>query len=291
MATGWMKSLQCKSKALEDVYYTPLNTTATATNPKHLTNSISTSSCRQTVQNLKDIVEVSKTLHKDKPNKPPPLLPSSRNHYRSRSSRVEPSSDLPRTVRGSHFPALTELPEGHPSRNVVEIIFHTSWSPHKGFPGRVEMIFKVQNKSKTVTRFEEYRELVKARNGSGHVDAPRCIADGNEVMGFQSLGPCVAAKANNFGGDSFAWIVPSEKSASVICIFPKSGGAHESGGGGKGRRAMIVCRMIAGHVGKRVGLVSEEHRVGADSVGGEKGELLVFDSRAVLPCFLIIYKL
>ncbi|CAM8881590.1 unnamed protein product [Rhodiola kirilowii] len=54
---------------------------------------------------------------------------------------------------------------------------------------------------------------------------------------------------------------------------------------------MIVCRVIAGRVGKRVGLVSEEHRVGADSVGGEKGELLVFDYRAVLPCFLIIYKL
>ncbi|CAM8915434.1 unnamed protein product [Rhodiola kirilowii] len=54
MATGWMKSQQCKSKALEDVY-TPLNTTAAATNPKHLTNRISTSSCRQTVQNLKDI--------------------------------------------------------------------------------------------------------------------------------------------------------------------------------------------------------------------------------------------
>ncbi|CAM8978910.1 unnamed protein product [Rhodiola kirilowii] len=291
MASGWMKSLQCKSKALEDVY-TPLNTTAAATNPKHLTNRISTSSCRQTVQNLKDIVEVSKTLHKEKPNKPPPLLPSSRNHYRSRSSRVEPSSDLPRTVKGSHFPALTELPEGHPSRNVVEIIFHTSWSPHKGFPGRVEMIFKVQNISKTVTRFEEYRELVKARSGSGHVDAPRCIADGNEVMGFQSLGPSVAAEINfGFGGSSLAWIVPSGKGTGVICTFPGSGGAHESGGGGKGRRAMIVCRVIAGRVGKRVGLVSEEHRVGTDSVGGEKGELLVFDSRAVLPCFLIIYKL
>uniref|UniRef100_A0A7N0VFU2 Uncharacterized protein n=1 Tax=Kalanchoe fedtschenkoi TaxID=63787 RepID=A0A7N0VFU2_KALFE len=293
MATGWMKSMQCKSKTLQDVY-TPLNNTTTSnTIPKHLTNRISSSSCRQTVQNLKDIVEVSKTLHKDKQlankavadhRKPPPgvpHLPSSRN-YRSRtSSRVEPDhhpSPAPLTrIRDSHFPALTELREGHPSRNVVEIIFHTSWSPHKGFPGRVEMIFKVQNMAKTVTRFEEYREAVKARSGSGHHgEAPRCIADGNEVMGFQCLGSAGAA-----------WVVPSGKG---VCTFSGSGGAHESGGGGRGRRAMMVCRVIAGRVGKRGGSASEE-LVGADSVGGEKGELFVFDSRAVLPCFLIIYNL
>lgn len=180
---------------------------------------------------------------------------------------------------------LTELPVGHPSRNVVEIIFHTSWSSHKGFPGRVEMIFKVQNVSKTVTQFEEYRELVKLRSGSGHADAPRCIADGNEVMGFQSLESRAAVE----GSGGLSWVAPSGKST---CTFPGSGRAHESGGGGRGRRSMLVCRVIAGRVGKKIGLVSEEeHRVGVDSVGGEKGELLVFDSRAVLPCFLIIYKL
>jgi len=54
---------------------------------------------------------------------------------------------------------------------------------------------------------------------------------------------------------------------------------------------MLVCRVIAGRVSKRVGL--EGYGSGElefDSASGENGELLVFDSRAVLPCFLVIYK-
>ena len=54
-----------------------------------------------------------------------------------------------------------------------------------------------------------------------------------------------------------------------------------------------MCRVIAGRVSKQIGFMESllDGRVGFDSVSGDKGELLVFDSRAVLPCFLIIYKL
>ncbi|KAM1151672.1 hypothetical protein ACFX19_034971 [Malus domestica] len=45
--------------------------------------------------------------------------------------------------------------------------------------GRIEMILKAQNGSKTVARFEEYKESVKAQ----------CVADRNEIMQFQCLGP------------------------------------------------------------------------------------------------------
>ncbi|KAM1077878.1 hypothetical protein ACFX15_024511 [Malus domestica] len=41
------------------------------------------------------------------------------------------------------------------------------------------MILKAQNESKTVARFEEYREPVKAQ----------CVADRNEIMQFHCLGP------------------------------------------------------------------------------------------------------
>ncbi|KAM1344981.1 hypothetical protein FF1_034391 [Malus domestica] len=41
------------------------------------------------------------------------------------------------------------------------------------------MILKAQNGSKTVARFEEYRELVKAQ----------CVVDRNEIMQFHCLGP------------------------------------------------------------------------------------------------------
>ncbi|KAM1264398.1 hypothetical protein ACFX2J_034211 [Malus domestica] len=41
------------------------------------------------------------------------------------------------------------------------------------------MILKAQNGSKTVARFEEYKELVKAQ----------CVVDRNEIMQFHCLGP------------------------------------------------------------------------------------------------------
>ncbi|GLU05595.1 hypothetical protein SLE2022_226910 [Rubroshorea leprosula] len=275
MASGWVKSLQCKSRAFEDVYHP---------NPKHL---IPSSSCRRSSQSIKDVVDTAKKKPK-KPNekssskfpKPEPTLnPPPRIHH-TNSSRSARNQD----------PFLTELPEGHPSRNVVEIIFHTSWSP-KAFMGRIEVIFKVQNGPRTVARFEEYREMVKSRSGSdGPADDEnaRCVADGNEVMRFQCLGP-----TSGTGGVNDTWLFSAGKGA-AICTFSGSGGAHESAGGGRGRRAMLVCRVIAGRLSKRVGFGYEallDGRVGYDSVSGDNGELLVFDSRAVLPCFLIIYKL
>ncbi|XP_021901847.1 uncharacterized protein LOC110817558 [Carica papaya] len=294
MASGWVKSLQCKSRAFEDVYHP---------NPRNL---MSSSSCRKSAQSIKDVIETTTKPKPRKPNTKP--APSS---Y-PKQNKTEPVSNLhvrPRHAVSSRptrnpdplLPALKELPHGHPSRNVVEIIFHTSWSP-KAFTGRIEMIFKVQNGSKNVARFEEYRELVKARAGSGCLtdgstreENARCVADGNEMMRFHCLGPtsadCGRDVPDACGG---AWFFPRGKGA-AICTFSGSGGAHESAGGGRGRRAMLVCRVIAGRISNQVGFGLEslfsDGRVGFDSVSGENGELLVFDPCALLPCFLIIYKL
>lgn len=136
--------------------------------------------------------------------------------------------------------------------------------------------------------------MVKSRGGRGAAgdageDHVRCNADGNEVMRFYCLGATSAGGAYETCGG--AWGFQGGKRAAV-CTYSGSGVAHESAGGGRGRRAMLVCRVIAGRVWKDLGsdpLVQE--RVGFDSVGGEGGELLVFDTRALLPCFLIIYKL
>ncbi|XVF52649.1 hypothetical protein PTKIN_Ptkin05aG0035400 [Pterospermum kingtungense] len=288
MASGWVKSLQCKSRAFDDVYHP---------NPKHF---IPSSGCRRSSQSIKDVIETTKKRAK-KSN--PKLLPKSSSKPESDFNNPPPpprprrSSSTPaRPVRSPEpvLPALTELPEGHPSRNVVEIIFHTSWSP-KAFMGRIEMIFKVQNGPRTVTRFEEYRETVKTRSGSGSGglasaddENARCVADGNEVMRFHCLGP-----TSGNCRMSETWLFPGGKGA-AICTYSGSGVAHESAGGGRGMRAMLVCRVVAGRVSKRVGLGYEsllDGRVGYDSVSGDNGELLVFDPRAVLPCFLIIYKL
>ncbi|KAL7188665.1 hypothetical protein ACSBR1_038511 [Camellia fascicularis] len=280
MASGWVKSLQCKSRALDDVVHH---------HHHHHHHFIPASaSCGKSVQNLNDVIQTTK--HKPRKNPKPP--PPSSKKPESGSNLIRPSTST-RHSRAPDplFPSLTKLPEGHPSRNVVEIIFHTSWSP-KSFSGRIEMVFKVQNKPRTVTRFEEYRETVKSRaassgGGVGCESHNRCVADGNEVMRFHCLGPTAGSPGYECGG---AWAFQGAKAA--ICTFSGSGGAHERAGGGSGRRAMLVCRVIAGRVCKQSGFNSVlEGRVGFNSVSGENDELLVFDSRAVLPCFLIIYKL
>lgn len=300
MAGGWVKSLQCKSKAFEDVY-----------NP-NTKNRTHNTSCKMSVQNIKDVV-VETTKHKPKTKKPLQKHHSSRyptsstkpdfesestmNRSRSTNATTASTTNRHQPALDPRFSSLTELTEGHPSRNVVEIIFHTSWGP-KPFSGRVEMIFKVHNGSRTVSRFEEYREAVKARSGSGsvssdlednHEENARCVADGNEVMRFHCLGP--TSGGGPYGGASVG-LFPGGK-GTAICTFSGSSGAHESSGCGRGRRAMLVCRVIAGRVSKQVGFMDSllDGRIGFDSVSGDNGELLVFDSRAVLPCFLIIYKL
>ncbi|RYR29441.1 hypothetical protein Ahy_B01g053818 isoform A [Arachis hypogaea] len=274
MASGWVKSLHCKSRAFEDVYHpTP-----------------------------REMVDIPKPMPRTKPMPKP--MPRSRKNKNSLLEK-HPSSRYPASTKPELDTALgpkasmnrsqstaatsarpvTELPDGHPSRNVVEIIFHTSWGP-KPFPGRVEVIFKIQNGARTVSRFEEFREGLMGEEGSNwEKENARCVADGNEVMRFQCLGPTE-------DGAAAVWSFP-ERKGSTICTFSGSGGAHESAGGGKGRRAMLVCRVVAGRVSKQLGIADSglEKRVGFDSVSGENGDLLVFDSRAVLPCFLIIYRL
>lgn len=287
-----MKSLQCKSRAVEDVIQ-PL--------PKQQLL-LTASSCRNTFQNLKDVVETSKPIPKPKPKKPAPF-----SHRVKRSDSVKPRTEPPlpnrvkRTVSAPitkgpiltdpFFPSVTELQVGHPSRNVIEIIFHTRWGP-KGFSGRVEVIFKIQNLPRTVSRFEEYRDLIKSRAGPGP-GSGRCVADGNEMMRFHCLGPTNSGETMMSGSYSVCEINGGKAAAtSSITTYSGSGAAHENAGGGHGRRAMVVCRVIAGRVSKRVGRSNDSvELVDYDSVIGENGELLVFDSRAVLPCFLVIYKL
>ncbi|KAK1381808.1 Poly(ADP-ribose) polymerase, catalytic domain containing protein [Heracleum sosnowskyi] len=295
MTSGWVKSLQCKSRAVDDVVNS---------SKQHYHSLISPSaSCRKSVNSFNDVVDTRKNKpkkHKTAPAAPVQGLPEKvkkmglkkiENGDNLVGGRVRASGvTRHRHAPESFFPALTELPEGHPSRNVVEIIFHTSWTP-KAFSGRIEMVFKVQNLTRTVARFEEYREVVKSKAveaglENGSEDHARCVADGNEVMRFHCLGPTNSGPYDPSGG---AWTFHAGRGA-AICTFSGSGGAHESAGGGKGRRAMMVCRVIAGRVGKRVGFETKD-RVGCDSVSGENNELLVFDSHAVLPCFLIIYKL
>ncbi|KAK4748547.1 hypothetical protein SAY87_015133 [Trapa incisa] len=284
---SWVRSLQCKSRAFEDV---------------------SSSTCRSGSQALKDVVCTARQKHrKPYPGRgPPPTQPLGSNNNKPKIPRKEELAAPPplalhiRSPVGVLYPALIELPEEHSSRKVVEIIFRSSWDGGmNAFTGQVEMILKIHNGRKASARFEKYREAVKfcarisAGSGGAQEENGRCMADGNEVMRFQCLGPIPP-----FGGEAdnhLAWLRGGLRwgKAAALCTFSGSGRAHESvGKSGGGRRAMLICRVIAGRVANGVGADPfGESRLGFDSVSREDGELLVYDSRAVLPCFLIIYIL
>ncbi|CAN6305921.1 unnamed protein product [Urochloa humidicola] len=202
-------------------------------------------------------------------------------------------SPAPGPPASSAFLTMAELPEGHSSRRVVELIFSSGWGggaagapPEQ--PPSVEALFRVHSASRAVAWFEEARAAARA-----HGAAARCGADGNEMMRFQCR---FDAPGGVFGAGVATCRLGA--SASAVRTFACSGAAHASvaGAGGSaataGRRAMLVCRVIAGRV-RPANDPSPRHACatgGYDSIDMGNGELVVLDSRAVLPCFLIIYK-
>ncbi|WOL07028.1 hypothetical protein Cni_G15763 [Canna indica] len=292
MATGWVKSLQCKSNAVDDVVYTRTPSSSSSSTKKPLLSSVS---CGNASHAVKDVVALPK--YPSSPSSSLPKKPRPKTRHKGkpkpRPARPPPSPLAAAHVGPAHadpFPTLTELPAGHSSRRVVEMIFSSSWSAGGGrgaaaFPGEIEMLFRVHNPARTVARFEESRAAARAR--AARSDDARCAADGNEMMRFHCGGG---------GGGSGGVVYDAGVACSVVWsagrkvegvrTFAGSGGAHASGGGGAGRRGMLVCRVVAGRVRAESEAESE-----AESVSLGNGELVVFDSNAVLPCFFIIYKL
>ncbi|KAL5225484.1 hypothetical protein ABZP36_012123 [Zizania latifolia] len=179
----------------------------------------------------------------------------------------------------SAFLTMAELPEGHSSRRVVEIIFSSGWGAAGAPEPAVEAMFRVHSAARAVSQFEEARAAARA-----HGAAARCGADGNEMMRFQCR--AAAGPGGVFGaGVATCRLGPA---VSAVRTFAGSGAAHASAGAGPGRRAMLVCRVIAGRV--RSSHDQLRHASDYNSVDMGNGELVVLDSRAVLPCFLIIYK-
>ncbi|KAK7305372.1 hypothetical protein VNO77_43277 [Canavalia gladiata] len=212
--------------------------------------------------------------------------------------------------------AVSELSGSDPGNNIVRIIFKSGWPETKAFP-RITRILKIHNSPKILSKFEEYRETVKSK-AARHVTRrrdERCIADGNELMRFHcSTFLCDLGQ----NGDSsicsqqfcnICGIIKSGFSPKLdgISTLSTSWRAHVSIPDDVERefrfmnvkRAMLVCRVIAGRIGSDSDEVDKEDG-GFDSLmaRGESGvytrldeeELLVFNPRAVLPCFVIVYS-
>ncbi|KAG4138000.1 hypothetical protein ERO13_D07G107100v2 [Gossypium hirsutum] len=215
--------------------------------------------------------------------------------------------------------AVSQLLDGDSGKNIVRIIFKTGWTDKVRNP-EIHRILKIHNSPKILARFEEYRELVKvkaARNGAvvGRRDE-RCIADGNELLRFYCSTFMCDLGLNGSSG------ICSQQYCSVCGIIksgfsPKMDGISTLSTSWRAhmavpedveeefkfmnvKRAMLVCRVVAGRVGSEGDETNKEDG-GFDSVIGRGGgnmahhtkvdeeELLVFNPRAVLPCFVIVY--
>lgn len=232
---------------------------------------------------------------------------------------------------------VSELGEGESGKNVIRIIFTSGWSGTDKSP-TIHRILRIHNSPKVLARFEEHREAVKlkaaARNGvvagrRRHLDE-RCMADGNELLRFHcstflcDLGEGGGSSVCSHAFCSACGIIRGGFSPKMdgIATLSSSWKAHvaiptemeEEFAFMNVKRAMLVCRVVAGRIGcwgDRDGggdadkgdggfdsMLGSRSHDGAHSGAGaeeeeeevEEEELLLFNPRAVLPCFVIVYS-
>lgn len=210
--------------------------------------------------------------------------------------------------------------EGDSSRKIVEIICRTSLLKSESSCVRIERVFKVHNTQRTLSRFEEYREAVKLKASKLPKKHPRCLADGNELLRFHGATVSCALGSSNGASSLCAsdkcavcriirhgFSARKEGSRAGVGVFTTStsGRAFESieaskpddDGNGAVRKALLVCRVIAGRVHKPLDNIKEfVGQTGFDSLAGKVGpysnieELYLLNPRALLPCFVVICK-
>ncbi|KAK4764113.1 hypothetical protein SAY87_013551 [Trapa incisa] len=218
--------------------------------------------------------------------------------------------------------AVSELVGDDSGQNIVRIIFKTGWTTDRESQSpKIHRILKIHNSAMTLARFEEYRELVKSRaaNSGAAVDtsrSERCMADGNELLRFHcstftcELGLDGGSTTCNQDYCGVCGIIRLGFSPKLdgISTLSTSWRAHvaipeetvEEFGFMNVRRAMLICRVIAGRVRSEPEDEAVDGKEGCrafDSVvvreGGsgrlDEEELAVFNPRAVLPCFVIVY--
>ncbi|KAJ3681513.1 hypothetical protein LUZ60_016002 [Juncus effusus] len=199
--------------------------------------------------------------------------------------------------------AVSELGPEDSSRNIIEIIFQSSWLKKNGPICTIDRILKVQNSQKTVAKFEDYRDLIKIKSSKFAKKYPRCTADGNELLRFHcttlgcqlGLNGSTNLCSSNLTCQVCGIIKDGFKpdSDGRILTMATSGRAHDALKSSSVKKAMLVCRVIAGRV-RRVQMqdAGEEYesQAGLSSPYSNLDELFVFNPKAILPCFVVIYR-
>ncbi|CAO1943490.1 unnamed protein product [Urochloa humidicola] len=169
--------------------------------------------------------------------------------------------------------AVCELGGDDTSRNIIEIIFQSSWLKKQSPVCKIERILKVHNTARTLGRFEEYREEVKAKAAKAaqapQVEAaaaqtattttttttttsssnnnnnkhPRCSADGNELLRFY----CARLGCElGLNGATHLCSSPACAACTIIrhgfhhVLHSSSSSSSSSNGGGGGVRTMAT---------------------------------------------------
>ncbi|KAF8766106.1 hypothetical protein HU200_007601 [Digitaria exilis] len=226
--------------------------------------------------------------------------------------------------------AVTELVEGDSSRKIVEIICRTSLLKSESSCVRIDRVFKVHNTQRTLSRFEEYREAVKLKASKLPKKHPRCLADGNELLRFHGATlSCALGSGSGASSSSSSSLCASDKCAvcriirhgfsskkegkagvgvfttstsgrafeAIDAAAPVAGDDGDPAAAAAPRKALLVCRVIAGRVHKPLENLREfAGQTGFDSLAGKVGpysnieELYLLNPRALLPCFVVICK-
>nr|VDD59897.1 unnamed protein product [Brassica oleracea] len=213
--------------------------------------------------------------------------------------------------------AVSELGPEDSGRNIVDIIFKSSWLRKDGPLYKIERILKVHNTQRTIQRFEDCRDAVKSHAHASTRKEPRSAADGNELLRFHCT--TVSCSLGSRGSTSLCSNIPGCRVCTIIRhgfhaktlrlgsgsneikgvrTTASSGRAHDALRCFDQRRAMLVCRVIAGRVrrGQSDAPEDENDSCSYDSVAGAAGvytnldDLAVLNPKAILPCFVVIYK-
>ena len=218
------------------------------------------------------------------------------------------------------FLVVTRLLEGDFSRTTVELICNRGYSDKLGKTKgcNVSAILKVQNLQRVVAEFENYRELVKIRATKLSKKHSRCVADGNEFLGFHGTTlSCSLGSSSNSGSSNlcfsdhcgvcqilrhgFASKTRQDGIKGVLtasaCSTALEGIEMERGRSRGGVKAVVLCRVIAGRVHKPMKKFEDPNGFSEfDSLALKVGpnaileELYLLSTKALLPCFVIVFK-
>ncbi|ERM99619.1 hypothetical protein AMTR_s00088p00164330 [Amborella trichopoda] len=192
------------------------------------------------------------------------------------------------------------------------IIKAASEDPKRQFP-EISTVLKVVHSPKAIERFENYREAVKFRAQKQQRRHPRWLADGNELLRFHTTTIACQPSSRCLSTNPPLVLAEFRKLCKFSCCgvcriveggFQMGEGSHgkikmsslisdrfgDVGPKGGEKRAVVVCRVIAGRVGRlREG--EKWTHYGFDSMVGCSNcdELYVNNPQAILPCFVVIY--